>query len=107
MFLEEQGIEAEFASFEDRFFENLDFECLFDDAYDGIKDSERGEQMGIVNLRFDDWFKLFGPPDSSGYPEVHPFAQDDERTSRTRPLGYATSSEPSVHRTSAARSLRL
>jgi hypothetical protein len=33
--------------------------------------------MGIVYLAFDEWFKRFGPPDTSSYTEVHPFARED------------------------------
>jgi len=72
--LEQGGLEAEFGEFEDRFFEDLDFVYLYDDAYDGIEQTDIAEQMGITYLAFADWFKRFGPPDGSGYTEVHPYA---------------------------------
>lgn len=75
--LEQDGIEAEFEDFEDLFFEDLDFAYLYDDAYDGIEKADIAEEMGITYLAFGDWFKRFGPPDSSGYTEVHPFARDN------------------------------
>jgi hypothetical protein len=54
--LDERGIGADFEGFEDSLFEDLDFEFLFDDAYDGIESAEIAEEAGITNLAFRDWF---------------------------------------------------
>src|SRR5579859_3614684 len=45
--------------FRDGYFEDLDFEYLFDDAYDGIDETEVGQMLGMSSLAFDDWFKPF------------------------------------------------
>jgi len=59
------------------FFEDLDGEYLYDDASDGIETLEIAEGMGITNLAFGEWFERFGPPETSNYTEVHPYAQDN------------------------------
>ena len=59
------------------FFEDLDGEYLYDDASDGIETLEIAEGMGITNLAFGEWFERFGPPETSSYTEVHPYAQDN------------------------------
>lgn len=71
--LEERGEAADFEAFYDSLFEDTDFEYLFDDAYDGIEKTDLAETMGMTNLAFADWFKRFGPPDTAGYTEVHPY----------------------------------
>ena len=58
-------------------FEDLDFEFLYDDAYDGIEKADVTAEMGIVYLAFGDWFKRFGSPANSNYTDVHPFARED------------------------------
>ena len=45
--------------FRDEYFEDLDFEYLFDDAYDGIDETDVGQMLGMSSLAFDDWFKPF------------------------------------------------
>lgn len=75
--LDQQGVKANFDDLYDAFFEDLGFEYLFDETYDGIKKADFAETMGITNLAFADWFKRFGPPDTFGYTEVHPYAQDN------------------------------
>jgi hypothetical protein len=72
---QEHGIELEFDDFRDAFFEDLDFEFLYDDAYDGIETADIAEGMGITNLAFADWFERFGAPEGSAYTEVHPYAR--------------------------------
>ena len=75
--LEVNGVHPDFDDFREAFFEDLDFEYLYDDAYDGIETSEVAEGMGITNLAFGEWFERFGPPETSSYTEVHPYAQDN------------------------------
>ncbi len=72
-YLEEDDEEADFGVFEDRFFEDLDFEYLYDDAYDGIETADVAEVMGITNLAFGEWFEPFAFADESDYTEVHPY----------------------------------
>lgn len=60
--LEDSGTEVDFGAFEDLAFEDMDFELLFDPAWDGIEDYGNeltGGQARLVNLRFDDWFRPF------------------------------------------------
>ncbi len=72
---QEHGIDVDFDDFRDTFFEDLDFEFLYDDAYDGIETADIAEGMGITNLAFADWFERFGPAEGSSYTEVHPYAR--------------------------------
>ncbi|HEV8191410.1 MAG TPA: hypothetical protein VGP82_07975 [Ktedonobacterales bacterium] len=81
--LDQQSVKAHFDDLYDAFFEDLDFEYLYDDAYDGIEKADIAETMGITNLAFADWFKRFGRPDTFSYTEVHPYAQDDGGTVTT------------------------
>jgi hypothetical protein len=58
--------------FVDTYFEDLDFEFLFDNAYDGIDESETGQQLGISSLALDDWFKPFSEdPTRIAHPYVN------------------------------------
>lgn len=83
--LETAGEKADFGAFEDELFEDLDFEMLYDDAYDGIEETEFATVAGVVNLGFADWFTRFGPPDNDTYPEPHPFAWDSAAASADEP----------------------
>jgi hypothetical protein len=74
---EEQDQAIDYSSFRDTLFEDLDFEFLYDETYDGIEGTELGETMGITHLPFAEWFERFGPPASSTYTEVHPYAQQE------------------------------
>jgi hypothetical protein len=53
--LEVNGVHPDFAGFRDIFFEDLDFEDLYDEAYDGIEVSEVAAEMGITHLAFAEW----------------------------------------------------
>ncbi|HEV8191565.1 MAG TPA: hypothetical protein VGP82_08780, partial [Ktedonobacterales bacterium] len=77
------GVKANFDDLYDAFFEDLDFAYLYDEAYDGIEKADIAETIGITNLAFADWFKRFGPPDTFGYSEVHPYAQDGGESDTT------------------------
>lgn len=60
-----------FDDFIDEYFEDTDFEFLFDDAYDGIDETEVGKMMGMSSLAFDDWFKPFSDePSRIAHPYV-------------------------------------
>ena len=52
-----QAIEEVLESFMDVYFEDLDFELLFDNEYDGIDESEVGQLLGMSSLAFNNWFK--------------------------------------------------
>jgi hypothetical protein len=73
-FADERSQIVDYSSFRDMLFEDLDFEFLYDEAYDGIE----GKTMGITHLPFAEWFERFGPPDGSTYTEVHPYAQPED-----------------------------
>jgi hypothetical protein len=77
-FADERSQIVDYSSFRDMLFEDLDFEFLYDEAYDGIEGTELGETMGITHLPFAEWFERFGPPASSRYTEVHPYAQPED-----------------------------
>ena len=75
---------VDYSIFRDTLFEDLDFEFLYDETYDGIEGTDLGETMGITHLPFAEWFERFGPPASSTYTEVHPYSQqEDDSTSET------------------------
>ena len=76
-FAEEHDQIVDYSSFRDTLFEDLDFEFLYDETYDGIEGTELGETMGITHLAFAEWFERFGPLASSTYTEVHPYAQQE------------------------------
>jgi hypothetical protein len=82
---EEQNQPTNFAIFRDTLFEDLDFEFLYDETYDGIEGTELSEVMGITHQPFAEWFERFGPPTSSIYAEVHPYAQQGENTDSDTP----------------------
>ncbi len=66
-------MEADFGVFEDSFFEDLDFEYLYDDAYDGIETADVAAVMGITNLAFGEWFEPFAGAEESDFTKVHPY----------------------------------
>ncbi len=60
--------------YEDCVFEDVDFELLYDPAWDGIEDpdSDLARQEGMANLHPKDWFKPFRPDEP-----VHPYYADE------------------------------
>lgn len=64
-------VEDAFETFEDLYFEDLDFEFLYDDAYDGIDETEIAQDIGIFSLALKDWFKPFSDEPSR---MPHPYA---------------------------------
>ncbi len=68
--IEEEGLAGKkdepepFHSFIDVYFEDTDFEYLFDDAYDGIDEDPVVAHLGIASLSFHDWFKPFSDESS-------------------------------------------
>lgn len=73
--LENQGeLDEGWVNYEDRVFEDTDFELLYDPAWDGIEDpdSDVARQGGMANLHPKDWFKPFRPAEP-----VHPYYADE------------------------------
>ena len=71
--MEISGIGANFAPFVTRAFKDTDFLNLYDDAVDGIDQSELAGVMGMTSLRFEDWFTPFDADAEFG--AVHPYWQ--------------------------------
>jgi hypothetical protein len=65
------GVEIDFSDYHDYFFEDTDFERLFDPAEDGFEEDEWAARMGYANLAFKDWFKPFRTTN-----HVHPYVDD-------------------------------
>ena len=68
--LEERRAGVDLADFLELATEDADYELLFDMAWDGIEDSETGQEMRLANLVFDDWFRPFRATDP-----VHPYVE--------------------------------
>ena len=69
--LDVQGIEADFGTFEEFAFEDLDFHFLFEAQHDGIDESSLGGLFGLASLRFSDWMKPFWPENPP-----HPYCEE-------------------------------
>jgi hypothetical protein len=75
VWLEDHGeLDEGWGDYEDRVFEDVDFELLYDPAWDGIEDpdSDVARQEGMANLHPKDWFKPFRPDEP-----VHPYYADE------------------------------
>jgi hypothetical protein len=70
---EEEGEDA-FAAFIDAYFEDTDFKYLYEDASDGIEETEVAKLLGISPLAFHDWFAPFSD-DPSRTP--HPYVVEE------------------------------
>ncbi len=72
--LEEKSNESEtennFDDFIDAYFEDTDFLYLFENAYDGIEETQPGQVLGISSLAFDNWFLPFSDDPSR---RAHPY----------------------------------
>lgn len=71
----DEEIENPFDTFIDAYFEDTDFEYLYDDSYDGIDETELAQDMGILSLAFKDWFSPFSDEPSR---TPHPFVLEDD-----------------------------
>ena len=67
-----QGKEVNYSSFWDLAFPDADIEMLFDPAWDGIEDSEIGDQLGVRNLAVEHWFDPL-----HDIVAVHPYVAED------------------------------
>ncbi len=73
--LETRGeLDEGWGDYEERVFEDTDFELLYDPAWDGIEDpdSDVARQGGMANLHPKDWFNPFRQADP-----VHPYYADE------------------------------
>lgn len=70
----DEEVEDAFDAFIDTYFEDTDFEYLYDDAYDGIEETEVAKLMGISPLAFHDWFSPFSDEPSR---TPHPYVFED------------------------------
>jgi hypothetical protein len=65
-----EAIKEILEKFIDVYFEDLNFQFLFDNAYDGIDKIEAGEMLDMTSLAFEDWFKPFS---DKPYRIAHPY----------------------------------
>ena len=68
-------IENPFDAFIDTYFEDTDFEYLYDNAYDGIEETEVAQIIGLSPLAFHDWFQPFSDEPSR---TPHPYTLEDD-----------------------------
>ncbi len=53
------------------FYQDTDFEYLYDNSYDGIEETELAQRMGISSLAFHEWFFPFSDePSRTPYPYI-------------------------------------
>lgn len=71
---DEDGPVADWSLYQDLVYEDMDFEVLYDPAFDGIEDpgDDIALEMGMVNLHPRDWFTPFDPAQP-----VHPYLADE------------------------------
>ena len=71
---EEKGVQEEKRepcdAFIDAYFEDTDFEILFEDRYDGIDETEIAKVLGMSSLAIGDWFLPFSEAPSR---VAHPY----------------------------------
>jgi hypothetical protein len=71
----DEEVENAFEAFIDAYFEDTDFEFLYDDSYDGIEKTELAQIMSISSLAFKDWFSPFSNEPSR---TPHPYVLEDD-----------------------------
>ncbi|MEV6754806.1 hypothetical protein [Streptomyces sp. NPDC051214] len=71
----DEGVASALECFAELVYEDMDHEWLYDDAMDGIDESEAGEALGITPLAITNWFTPFN---KDRY--VHPYAADEPET---------------------------
>lgn len=77
----ESNVDEAFETFINGYFEDIDFEYLFEDEYDGIDETHLAQVMGISSLKFADWFKPFSD-DPSRTP--HPYVTEEKTMEESR-----------------------
>lgn len=68
--VDSEEIDESLETFIDVYFEDLDVEFLFNDASDGLDESEIGKTLGMASLAFPGWFQPFSQEASR---TVHPY----------------------------------
>jgi hypothetical protein len=76
----DEKVEDAFDSFIDIYFEDLDLEYLYDDAFDGIDETALAQQLGISSLAFKDWFTPFSDEPAR---TPHPFVVEDDSSQKS------------------------
>lgn len=71
----DEGVASALECFAKLVYDDMDHEWLYDDAMDGIDESEAGEALGITPLAITNWFTPFN---RDRY--VHPYAADEPET---------------------------
>ena len=71
----DEKVKKPYDAFIDEYFEDTDFEYLYDDAYDGIEETELAQMMSISSLAFQDWFMPFSNEPSQ---TPHPYVNKDD-----------------------------
>jgi hypothetical protein len=57
------------------FYQDTDFEFLYDNTYDGIEETELAQRIGILWLAFHEWFPPFSDEPSR---TPHPYVREDD-----------------------------
>ena len=66
-----EAIEEALETFIEVYFEDLDFQFLFEDAYDGIDETEVAQMLGMSSLALNNWLKPFSDePSRIAHPYV-------------------------------------
>ncbi len=71
----DEEVENAFDTFIAAYFEDTDFEYLYNNAYDGIEETEVAQFMGLSPLAFRDWFSPFSDEPSR---TPHPYVIEDD-----------------------------
>lgn len=74
----DEGVSSALECFATLVYEDMDHEWLYDDAMDGIDESEAGEALGITPMGIANWFTPFN---EDRY--VHPYAADEPETEQS------------------------
>ncbi len=77
----DEEVENAFDTFIAAYFEDTDFEYLYDNAYDGIEETEVAQFMGLSPLAFRDWFSPFSDEPSR---TPHPYVIEDDFPKKLR-----------------------
>ncbi|MGW6021443.1 hypothetical protein [Streptomyces sp. NPDC055099] len=76
----DEGVASALECFAELVYEDMDHEWLYDDAMDGIDESEAGEALRITPLAITNWFTPFN---KDRY--VHPYAADEPEAGPSTP----------------------
>ncbi len=71
----DEEVENAFDAFIDTYFEDLDFEFLYDNSFDGIEKTELAQRIDLSPLAFSDWFSPISDEPSR---TPHPFVSEGD-----------------------------